>query len=84
MSLPNANDWTVIDVCEWANTCKYSSDTLERLVNNEVDGKTLLNLTCRDLREEIGIKGINERKVNLLLILILLLFTLIYSAFSVI
>lgn len=37
-------------------------NTLQCLVNNQVDGKTLLSLTSRDLREEIGVSAINERK----------------------
>lgn len=61
-NIPNANDWTISEVCEWASNCKYSPNTLQCLVNNQVDGKTLLSLTSRDLREEIGVSAINERK----------------------
>lgn len=54
--------WSVTEVCKWANGSKYKIDTISALASNEVDGKLLLSLSQRDLREELGIKSLPDRK----------------------
>lgn len=62
MNVPNANDWSIAEVCEWANYNRYSQDTIKCLIHNEIDGRILLTLSSRDLRDEIEIKSLSERK----------------------
>lgn len=60
---PNPRRWNVFDVCSWADTeGKYSASTIASLSSNEIDGVTLLSLTPNDLKVELGIKSLAERR----------------------
>jgi hypothetical protein len=40
----------------------YSTATVSSLANNEIDGSTLLTMTPKLLREEVGVKALKERQ----------------------
>ena len=61
-SVPNVQEWSVADVLLWANNSKYSSSTVKALARNQISGEMLLTLSPKDLREEIGIKALSERR----------------------
>ena len=61
-SVPNALEWSVADVLLWASNSKYSPSTINSLAQNQISGEMLLTLSPKDLREEIGIKALSERR----------------------
>ena len=60
--IPNAKEWSITEVCEWANKSCYSPNTLTALSRNKIDGDTLINLTANDIREELRIESLKERQ----------------------
>ena len=55
-------NWNVVNVCMWADDCKYPSSVVKTLANNGVDGQQLLLLSKDDLREELKIASLMIRK----------------------
>lgn len=54
--------WTVEQVESWALSVKLSPTTVSILVENEIDGATLVTLTRDDLRNELGIRSLPARR----------------------
>eukprot|EP00548_Thalassiothrix_antarctica_P011244 CAMPEP_0194161152 /NCGR_PEP_ID=MMETSP0152-20130528/78782_1 /TAXON_ID=1049557 /ORGANISM="Thalassiothrix antarctica, Strain L6-D1" /LENGTH=521 /DNA_ID=CAMNT_0038870909 /DNA_START=46 /DNA_END=1609 /DNA_ORIENTATION=- len=54
--------WTVYDVEAWAESVGLSSSTISNLVENEVDGPTLITLNKTDLKSELDIKSLPARR----------------------
>lgn len=46
----------------WANNREYSSNAIKALSRNKVDGEDLLSLTPSEIREELKVKSMKERK----------------------
>ncbi len=59
---PNPIEWSTSDVCAWANESYYSPNILSAFVDNEINGQTLLSLTAHEIREELGIKSLADRR----------------------
>jgi hypothetical protein len=62
MNLKNPADWSTDIVCAWANDLKYSTDTVSSLSANSVNGHILLSLNATEIRDELKIKSIAERR----------------------
>jgi SAM domain (Sterile alpha motif) len=54
--------WTVRDVATWARHVKLSDATIAALVENEVDGPTLVTLDKEELSSELGIRSLPARR----------------------
>eukprot|EP00541_Cyclophora_tenuis_P015706 CAMPEP_0116545052 /NCGR_PEP_ID=MMETSP0397-20121206/2456_1 /TAXON_ID=216820 /ORGANISM="Cyclophora tenuis, Strain ECT3854" /LENGTH=162 /DNA_ID=CAMNT_0004069327 /DNA_START=1122 /DNA_END=1606 /DNA_ORIENTATION=- len=55
--------WGVDDTSLWAReVAKLNADTVQSLLDNEVDGSTLVALEKEDLRTELGMKSLAARK----------------------
>jgi hypothetical protein len=57
-----SRNWTVSEVCSWAIERKYSTGTVKSLADNDIDGEIMLTLTSQDLRVEVGVKSLKERR----------------------
>lgn len=53
--------WTVDDVAAWGKEAKLSAATRRALVENEMTGEDLLEMTRADLRAELRIKALRDR-----------------------
>ena len=62
MELQNPRLWSVRDVCSWLREHAYKVETVRSLAENEVDGQILLSLTVSDVRDELGVKSLAERR----------------------
>ena len=62
MNPKNPADWSTNIVCAWANDLKYSTDTVSSLSANSVNGDILLTLNATEIRDELKIKSIAERR----------------------
>ena len=62
MNPKNPTDWSTDIVCAWANELKYSTDTISSFSANLVDGAILLSLNASDIRDELKISSITERR----------------------
>ena len=58
---PNVFTWNIAMVCEWLS-CSNLSHLSPTFQANEVDGPTLLSLTPDDIRDELHIKSLGDRK----------------------
>ncbi|CAB9504007.1 Cullin-9 [Seminavis robusta] len=54
--------WTAQDVQSWAAQAKLSQDTIAALLENQVDGPTLVTLSKIELRSELGITSLPARR----------------------
>jgi hypothetical protein len=54
--------WTTSMVCSWAEEKCFSASTLKSLLDNHINGRTLLSLSTADMREELGISSLSERR----------------------
>jgi SAM domain (Sterile alpha motif) len=61
MDTTNVLDWDVTRVEMWL-TDTHLPHLIPLFAKNEVDGITLINLTQEELREEVGIRSLGERK----------------------
>jgi hypothetical protein len=57
-----AKSLSVEEVCSWLESLGISEGTVTLFADNEVRGEDLLELTKEDLKDELGIKKIGERK----------------------
>ena len=55
-------NWSVVEVTAWAAMAGLSSEIIETLEDNEIDGPVLLTLSRDDLKNEIGIKKLSTRR----------------------
>jgi len=62
MNHPDPKVWSTTAVCSWANEMKFTTDTVASLLANSVDGAILLSLTATELRDELKIRSIAERR----------------------
>jgi hypothetical protein len=56
------SSWSLSQVEAWASSVKLSSGTVETLLENDVDGATLMSLTKEELRTELGIQSLAVRR----------------------
>ena len=54
--------WTVHDVEAWGHQVNLSHATVAKLVENEVDGPTLVSLRKEELSSELGIRSLPARR----------------------
>ncbi len=54
--------WACDDVLEWLRPLRFSESTLHQIKTNQVDGATFLSLTQDDIRDELRIAALRERR----------------------
>lgn len=54
--------WSVDEVGQWATEAGLTRETINALVQNEVDGPTLITLTKSELRSELGVSSLPARR----------------------
>lgn len=54
--------WTPNDVLSWATRAGLASDTVQALLQNQVDGPTLVTLSKAELETELGIASLPARR----------------------
>jgi len=54
--------WKATDVAAWATQRRLAPEVISSLIQNEVDGPTLLTLTKSDLRSELGVESLPARR----------------------
>ncbi|GKY99816.1 hypothetical protein MPSEU_000935400 [Mayamaea pseudoterrestris] len=57
-----AAEWTVSDVVAWARKVNLSDDSVQALLENQVDGSTLITLDRAEIQNELGIRSLGARR----------------------
>jgi hypothetical protein len=54
-------DWTPSDVARWLQSLDFDTETWEKMLENDISGSILLELSLNDIKNDIGIKSFGKR-----------------------